>query len=389
MSKLLALNMIVGGGEQVELERCLNSVVPSGLFDEIIIVLTTKDEKVKEVAEKFTDKIFYHPWTSRRYPHGSFALARNAALRETESEFVMWLDADDIVKTIGDPLQIATNLRNYIQGCPYDFFTMEYKLTFDKNDNCQTKILRERIFKRKPEIFWSFPVHEQLTLDPKVNSSAIINGVTVEHRPLTPPDSSIGRNEKILKYELTHYPSFHLQFWLAKELYGSGRKKLAVPILEEIVDAQIGTTDTMSTACVYIANYYLNCIDEPDIDKAETYCRISFGFNNCYDEPLVFLGDIYKKRKNERKAAEFYRKALQKEFNGLGVQSIEFYKKIPSLRLMELCHSQGKLEAALNYSRLVLDCDATDKRILELRRNILEKLTEQNTGVLTELSVKT
>ena len=58
----LALNMIVGSNESYELNRCLESAVLPGIFDEIVIVVTTHDQEVEKVARKFTDKVFYFEW---------------------------------------------------------------------------------------------------------------------------------------------------------------------------------------------------------------------------------------------------------------------------------------------------------------------------------------
>ena len=61
------------------------------ICDEIIIVDTGSTDKTKEIAAKFTDKIYDYPWND------DFAAARNFAFRQATKDYILWLDADDIL----------------------------------------------------------------------------------------------------------------------------------------------------------------------------------------------------------------------------------------------------------------------------------------------------
>ena len=84
----ISLCMIVKNEEQF-LEQCLNSV--RGLVDEIIIVDTGSTDRTKEIAEKFTDKIFDFQWND------DFSAARNESLKHATKEWILVLDADEII----------------------------------------------------------------------------------------------------------------------------------------------------------------------------------------------------------------------------------------------------------------------------------------------------
>ncbi len=86
----LSLCMIVKNEEQF-LERCLQSV--QGLVDEIIIVDTGSTDRTKEIARQFTDKIYDFTWVD------DFSAARNESLKHATANWILVLDADEVLAT--------------------------------------------------------------------------------------------------------------------------------------------------------------------------------------------------------------------------------------------------------------------------------------------------
>ena len=84
----LSLCMIVRDEEDV-LGRCLESV--KDLADEIIIVDTGSNDRTKEIAAYYTDRIYDFEWCD------DFSAARNFAFSKGTKDFLMWLDADDVI----------------------------------------------------------------------------------------------------------------------------------------------------------------------------------------------------------------------------------------------------------------------------------------------------
>lgn len=80
--------MIVKNEEKL-LEICLNSI--KDLVDEIIIVDTGSTDNSKEIARKFTDKIFDFKWND------NFSDARNFSLSKATKEWILSLDADEVI----------------------------------------------------------------------------------------------------------------------------------------------------------------------------------------------------------------------------------------------------------------------------------------------------
>ena len=85
----ISLCMIVRNEEDV-LARCLTSV--ADLVDEIILVDTGSSDRTKEIAARYTDRIFDFPWMD------DFAAARNHAFLQATGDYCLWLDADDLLE---------------------------------------------------------------------------------------------------------------------------------------------------------------------------------------------------------------------------------------------------------------------------------------------------
>lgn len=73
--------------EEAFLTQCLESVKDH--VDEIIIVDTGSTDDTVKIAQKYTDKIYFHPW------EGSFSTARNQALSYVTCDWVFQIDADE------------------------------------------------------------------------------------------------------------------------------------------------------------------------------------------------------------------------------------------------------------------------------------------------------
>lgn len=84
----LSVCLIVKNEERV-LGRCLAYVTQ--FADELIVVDTGSTDNSVEIAKQFTPYVFLHP---RQY---SFAEARNYSYSKATGDYIMWIDADDVV----------------------------------------------------------------------------------------------------------------------------------------------------------------------------------------------------------------------------------------------------------------------------------------------------
>ena len=102
MGATLSLCMITKNEEQF-LADCLNSV--KNIVDEIILVDTGSSDKTVEIAKSFEAKIHFFEWCD------DFAAARNESLKYATKEWILILDADEIISK-SDGLKIKELINN-------------------------------------------------------------------------------------------------------------------------------------------------------------------------------------------------------------------------------------------------------------------------------------
>lgn len=84
----ISLCMIVKNEEKV-LDRCLASIFD--LMDEIIIVDTGSTDRTKEIAGKYTGRIYDFAWCD------DFSKARNFAFEKAACDYIYSADADEVL----------------------------------------------------------------------------------------------------------------------------------------------------------------------------------------------------------------------------------------------------------------------------------------------------
>ena len=144
----LSVCLIVKDEERV-LGRILSAAVQ--FADELIVLDTGSTDKSREIAGEYTDLVFEEPWQN------SFAGARNFAASKAGCDFVMWLDADDVMRPEEIEKLLALKKRLTPQT---DAVFMTYR-----NDGFLCDLgLRDRIHRRALACRWEGDIHEAIPL---------------------------------------------------------------------------------------------------------------------------------------------------------------------------------------------------------------------------------
>jgi len=239
--KSLSLAMIVKNEEEV-LRRCLNSA--SSLYNELIIVDTGSTDKTKEIAAEFNAKIYDFEWID------DFAAARNFSFSKCTSDYILWLDADDVVKD-----QDVEKIKKYLESEEsYDSLLCRYIYAHDEKDNPILVLKRNRIVKNDKKIHWVYPIHECVT----GFSFSKDSDIEVHHYQTEAGyNRKQGRNLKILKKLVQESDEPRHQWYYARELADSGQSKKAITLIKKIVKEKKCWEGDIINAYQKLANLYL------------------------------------------------------------------------------------------------------------------------------------
>lgn len=217
--KEISLCMIVKDEEEV-IGRCLESV--KDLVDEIIIVDTGSKDKTKKIVSKFTDKIYDFEWVN------DFAKARNFSFSKATKDYILWLDADDVI--LEADRKKFKELKEKIDGS-VDLYQMKYNYTVDENNNPTLVQIRARLLKREKNYQWVSPIHEVII--PTGNIEKV--DIAITHKKLEIKD--VNRNLKIFEKMKADGIEFddRQEYCYAKELYCLRRYEEAIIQYEQFI----------------------------------------------------------------------------------------------------------------------------------------------------------
>ncbi len=179
----LSVCMIVKN-EQRYLAACLNSI--KKIAAEIVLVDTGSEDRSADIARIFGARVSQFQWQD------DFAAARNAGLEKASGDWILVLDADEMIAD-QDHIVLKKILSDHRSGSKaFSMVTRNYThnantLKWHANDGGYPHheagigwfpSKKIRLFPNRPEIRFQFPVHE--LVDPSVRSA----GFTVKECPI-------------------------------------------------------------------------------------------------------------------------------------------------------------------------------------------------------------
>ena len=147
----MSLCMIVRQEEKA-LARCLEGIADA--VEEIVIVDMGSTDRTKEIARQFTDKIYDFPWMD------DFAAARNFAFSKGTGEYLLWMDAEDILPS-GEKEKLLA-LKADLRENPCDMVMMLFDRGVDEGGRTKFSCYRERLVRRCPQARWQGRANEMI-----------------------------------------------------------------------------------------------------------------------------------------------------------------------------------------------------------------------------------
>lgn len=352
----ISLCMIVKNEEDV-LARCLNSI--KDVVDEIIIVDTGSDDKTKEIAKQFTDKVYDFVWCD------DFGKARNFAFSFATKEYILWLDADDVLpkESIDKFIEIKKTLTRDISAV-----YMQYDIAFDQNGNTTFSYYRERLVRCDSNPVWVEPIHEVLTFDGK----SILSDIRIEHRKTreNPKKRNLKIFNKMIKTKQVMSP--RLKYYYARELRYNGFYKKAIKVFEDFLKEKNAWVENKIEACRELSFCY-KMIKEND--KALLTLFRSFCYALPRAETLCKIADCYKEKSDYLSAKYYYELALNCNLDnaGLGFVEKDYYNFIPYIELCFIYYKLGNINLAKQYNEMAGNIKPENPSY-EYNKNFFEQL---------------
>jgi glycosyltransferase involved in cell wall biosynthesis len=322
--------------EEAHLENCLNSA--AGIFDEIVIVDTGSTDKTKEIAARYTDKVLDFEWID------DFAAARNYAFEHATSDYLMWLDADDVIPEKSRVKLIALKS---VLPTDVDMVQLPYNTSFDENGEPTFSYYRERIVRNCPQARWSGYIHEAIIIFGK----NLHLDIPIEHHKLRAGDTN--RNLRIYESHMAKGNELGPRdmFYYGRELYYHQRNQDAVNMLSMFLGKGQGWKENNIEACKTLAACYYR-LNQP-IQALASLLR-SFVYDAPRAEVCCQLGAYFFEHKQYGGAIYWYKQALAMEpnYNTGAFVLPDCYGYIPALQLC-LCYARiGDAKNARHYNAI-------------------------------------
>ena len=299
----ISLCMIVKNEERV-LARCLDSLI--GLMDEIIIVDTGSTDKTKEIAKKYTDKVYDFAWVD------DFSAARNFSFSKATMDYIYVADADEVLdeenraefQKIKEAMLPEVEIVQMYYANQKSFNTV---YNFDKE-------YRPKLYKRLRNFLWVDPIHESVNLEPIVfDSDIVINHMPESNhakRDLSVFEKMVAKGQRLSKKMHNLY---------ARELMIAGTEEEMQRAEECFLQTMSDTDrdmDEIKEAAVVLSHIYRI--------KQNTEMFFKYVMKDIVTEPsseaCYELGEFYLERGDFTEASNWYQNAMEGAYPILNIK---------------------------------------------------------------------
>lgn len=347
----ISLCMIVKN-EEHHLPRCLESI--KGIADEIIMIDTGSTDNTKQVAREYTSHIQDFQWRA------DFSAARNFSFEQATQEYILWLDADDILlpKDRDALLKLKQTLSSDI-----DSVYMPYHTAFDANGNVMTSTKRMRLVKRSKPFKWEGIVHE--TLACKEKYKYLNSDICVTHMKNMEDMSNRNLAIYIKALEQGHHFVTHDLFHYALELMLQKSYNEAIPLLEECLQRE----DISLENKIFVYHKLATCYRSIGNEEKEAELTIqSFQLDIPQPAFCCRMGEFFDKDQKYEQAIFWYKLAVEMpvlERYSHSVEQPAFRTWYPHKQLGKCYFYLGDYQSSYEHNQAVLTYKPDDKETLQ------------------------
>ncbi|MGE7765487.1 tetratricopeptide repeat-containing glycosyltransferase family 2 protein [Peribacillus sp. NPDC096540] len=365
----ISLCMIVKD-EVDTLERCLESI--KDIPNEIIIVDTGSKDLTKEIALNWTPHVLDFKWID------DFSAARNYSFDQATMDYILWLDADDIL--LPEDRQKLLELKQTLDPT-IDAVSMIYHTLFDEYNNVLSSIRRLRLVKQNKHFRWYGYVHEDVKAEgpcQHYDSNIIIThkkdlkNTATSDRNLTIYERAIRKGKKMTPHDIFHY---------ARELQKHQLYDKAIKFYLRFLNCK----DIEVEHRLYVYNKLASCyFFVGKRDKEREITLKSFACDIPRPEFCCRLAEQFLENKQYVQAVFWYKMAIEVPMSDHPwvIESQPFRTWLPHKQLALCYFHLADYERSLQHNQLSLTYLPDDKDILQniqmLKELVKESTTERN-----------
>lgn len=334
--------------EERNLKRFLESV--KGCFDEIHLTDTGSTDRsieiINELKDEYNIKLHHFKWID------DFSAARNASFEPVKTDYVMWMDLDDVMSD----REAFINFRNtMMKFC--DFWVATYHYASDASGRPVCSFVRERIVKTDLRLKWKYFVHEGIVPKREDGSPIMAQYATswaiIHKRDDEDAKQDRSRNLRLFENRKDSLDS-RMRYYYGKELFENQKPLEAFPELKKAAEDSglEGHDRIMAIQYACLASMALGQFTTA-ISLAHAGLQLDPGRAEFY----IIIGDSYLKANQHepQKAIPFFTAATGCNHveNRLVFGAIftheESYKHYPLNQLARIYANMGQLEKADEY----------------------------------------
>lgn len=354
----ISLCMIVKNEEDT-LARCLDTI--RDIVDEINIVDTGSTDRTKEIAKQYTDRIFDFQWND------SFADARNESFQYATKDYILYLDADDVL--LEKDREKLKALKETLDPS-VDSVSMYYDAGVDQFGNVTLRYRRNRLLKREKNYRWQGDCHNYINVFGKIINSDI----AVTHKKI---HHATGRTVSIFEEKKARGDTFSARdyFYYGNELRENKRYREAIESYDRNLALKSGWVEDKIFACIFRADCR-RALGETEQELDSLFQ--SFRYSAPRAEACCRIGDIFHRTGQNRIAVYWYEQAAQQtpDPDRWSFIYTAYYTWYPHLQLCVAYYNLGEMEKASAHNEEAAKYRPGDPAVESNRRFFAKQMAD-------------
>lgn len=274
---------IIAKNEEKNIQKCMEALLPLG--EEIIVADTGSADRTKEIAGKYTDKVFDFTWVH------DFSAARNFTLEKASNNWVLILDCDEYLQSFD-----KDSIHDFMRTSPRQVGSiLHHNLVGSEETETSTYTDYLPRFFDKQFFHFEGSIHEQICAKDGTPYESLPVSIEVFHDGYygTPAQrmNKLQRNQSMLETALASEPdNVYLTFQLGRTYQSMHDYENALFYYSKALQAPI---NYRSDTALELVSGWINCLNE--LRRSQEALTILDHYEELseYADFVLLMGHVY------------------------------------------------------------------------------------------------